>query len=243
MINCVIVDDEPLAREGLIDFVQDVEFLNLAGTCENPVQLTRFLESNPVDLIFLDIQMPKMSGLDFLKITKNPPMVILTTAFPNFALEGFQLNVLDYLLKPITFDRFFMAVNKARDYQRFLQFSSASEREKPAVAEDYFFIRCGNKYEKIFFDDVLYLESMQNYVNIFTIKGKYTTLINLKTLEQNFDNNSFVRVHKSYMVSIRKIDKIEGNEIYIQSFRIPLSRSYRDQVLARAVNDRLLDKK
>lgn len=242
-MNCVIVDDEPLAREGLIDFVGDVEFLNLAGTCENPVQLIKFLEMNPADLIFLDIQMPKMSGLDFLKITKKPPMVILTTAFPNFALEGFQLNVLDYLLKPVTFDRFFMAVSKARDYQRFLQFSSNDERGKPVVAEDYFFIRCGNKYEKIFFDDVLYLESMQNYVNIFTTKGKYTTLINLKGLEQNIDNNLFMRVHKSYMVSIRKIDMIEGNEIFMQSFRIPLSRSYRDHVLERAVNNRLLDKR
>lgn len=243
MMNCVIVDDEPLAREGLMDFVEDVEFLSLAGTCENPVQLIKFLETNPVDLIFLDIQMPKMSGLDFLKITKNPPMVILTTAFPNFALEGFQLNVLDYLLKPVTFDRFFMAVNKARDYQRFLLFSSVAEKGRPMVEEDYFFIRCGNKYEKIFFDDVLYLESMQNYVNIFTIKGKYTTLINLKSLEQSFDNNLFIRVHKSYMVSVRKIDMIEGNEIFMQSFRVPLSRSYRDHVLERAVNGRLLDKK
>jgi DNA-binding LytR/AlgR family response regulator len=243
MINCVIVDDEPLAREGLADFVEDVEFLHLSGTCENPIQLIRFLEEHPVDLIFLDIQMPKMSGLDFLKITKNPPMVILTTAFPNFALEGFQLNVLDYLLKPITFDRFFMAVNKARDYQRFLAFSSGSNQQKSVVPEDYFFIKCGNKYEKIFFDDVLYLESMQNYVNIFTTKRKYITLMNLKNLEQNFDNNLFMRVHKSYMVSIRKIEVIEGNEILMQSFRIPLSRSYREQVLERVVTNRLWDKK
>ncbi|MDB5086047.1 MAG: Two component transcriptional regulator, LytTR family [Mucilaginibacter sp.] len=243
MINCVIVDDEPLAREGLIDFVEDVEFLHLAGTCENPVQLIRFLESHQVDLVFLDIQMPKMSGLDFLKVTKNPPMVILTTAFPNFALEGFKLNVLDYLLKPITFDRFFMAVNKARDYQRFLAFSSNTNPQKPVPVEDFFFIKCGNKYEKIFFDDVLYLESMQNYVNIFTTKGKYITLINLKNLEQSFDNSSFMRVHKSYMVSIRKIEVIEGNEIFMQSFRIPLSRSYRDQVLEQVVTNRLWDKK
>ena len=129
-MNCVIVDDEPLAREGLTDFVLDVDFLNLSGTCENPVQLTRFLENNAVDLIFLDIQMPRMSGLDFLKITKNPPMVILTTAFPNFALEGFQLNVMDYLLKPITFERFFQAVNKANDYNRLLKSSLAEGNEK-----------------------------------------------------------------------------------------------------------------
>ena len=243
MINCVIVDDEPLARAGLTDFVQDVDFLELNGTCENPLQLIKLLETQTVDLIFLDIQMPKMSGLDFLRITKKPPMVILTTAYPNFALEGFQLNVLDYLLKPITFDRFLMSATKARDYQRFLNFSADGKKERPAQVEDYFFIRCGNKYEKIFFDDVLYLESMQNYVNIITKKGKYTTLTNLKNLELNFDSSLFMRVHKSYMVSLRQIESIEGNEIFIQSFRIPLSRSYRDHVLAVAVNSKLIDKK
>lgn len=243
MINCVIVDDEPLAREGLSDFVADVDFLNLTGSCENPIQLIKLLETTPVDLIFLDIQMPKMSGLDFLRITKNPPMVILTTAFPTFALEGFELNVLDYLLKPITFDRFYKAVDKARDYQHFLNFSSGGKNTTLTPMHDYFFIRCGNKYEKICFDDVLYLESMQNYVNIITVRGKYTTLINLKSLEQQFDNTLFLRVHKSYMVSIRKIDVIEGNEIYIQSFRIPISRSYREHVLAVAINTKLIDKK
>ena len=243
MINCVIVDDEPLARAGLTDFVQDVDFLELNDTCENPLQLIKLLETRHVDLIFLDIQMPKMSGLDFLRITKKPPMVILTTAYPNFALEGFQLNVLDYLLKPITFDRFLMSATKARDYQRFLTFSADGKKERPAQMEDYFFIRCGNKYEKIFFDDVLYLESMQNYVNIITIKGKYTTLTNLKLLELNFNGNLFMRVHKSYMVSLRRIESIEGNEIFIQSFRIPLSRSYRDHVLAVAVNNKLIDKR
>jgi len=243
MINCVIVDDEPLAREGLTDFVQDVDFLEPIGTCENPLQLIQLLETRPVDLIFLDIQMPKMSGLDFLRITKNPPMVIITTAYPNFALEGFQLNVLDYLLKPITFDRFLMSVTKARDYQRFLNFTLAGKKEHPAQLVDYFFIRCGNKYERIFFDDVLYLESMQNYVNIITIKGKYTTLANLKNLELTFDSNLFMRVHKSYMVALRHIERIEGNEIFIQSFTIPLSRSYREHVLAIAVNNKLIDKK
>ena len=242
-MNCVIVDDEPLAREGLTDFVEDVDFLSLSGTCENPVQLTSFLETHAVDLIFLDIRMPKMSGLDFLKIAKNPPMVILTTAFPNYALESFQLNVLDYLLKPITFERFFLAVNKAKDYHRLLTSSLPALHEKQEIAREYFFIRCGSKYERIFFEDVLYVESMQNYVNIFTEKGKYTTLINLKSLEKNFDSESFLRVHKSYMVAIRKIDKIEGNEIFIQSLRIPLSRSYRDHVLECVVNNRLLDKK
>ncbi|OOQ61187.1 DNA-binding response regulator [Mucilaginibacter pedocola] len=241
-MNCVIVDDEPLAREGLADFVEDVDFLQLAGMCENPVQLINFLQANTVDLIFLDIQMPKMSGMDFLKITKNPPMVILTTAYPNYAVEGFQLNVLDYLLKPITFDRFFMAVNKARDYQRFLQFSSG-QQQAPAVPQaDYFFIKCGGKYEKLFLDEVLYIESMQNYINIFTTKSKYTTQTNLKSLEQYFDKGAFMRVHKSYMVALRKIEKLEGNEIFIQTHRIPLSRNYRDEVIA-TINSKLLDRR
>jgi len=242
MINCVIVDDEPLAREGLIDFVEDIDFLQLTGTCENAIQLTNFLASKPVDLIFLDIQMPRMSGLDFLKIAKNPPMVILTTAFPNYALEGFQLNVLDYLLKPITFDRFFAAVNKARDYHRFLSFSVNQSSPKTETVQDYFFIRCGSKYEKLFFDEVLYLESMQNYVTIFTTKGKYITQTNLKNLEDYFDKSAFIRVHKSYMVAIRQIEKIEGNEIFLNSFRIPLSRNYREDVL-KLINNSLLDKR
>jgi two-component system LytT family response regulator len=242
MINCVIVDDEPLAREGLADFVEEVDFLALSGSCENAIQLTNFLNANQVDLIFLDIQMPRMSGLDFLKITKNPPMVILTTAFPNYALEGFRLNVLDYLLKPITFDRFFMAVNKARDYQRFLAFSAGQMLPKTEPIQDYFFIKCGSKYEKLFFDEVLYLESMQNYVNIYTTKAKYTTQTNLKTLESYFDRSAFIRVHKSYMVAIRKIEKIEGNEIFLQTFRVPLSRNYREEIIG-LISNSLLDKR
>jgi DNA-binding LytR/AlgR family response regulator len=231
MINCVIIDDEPLAREGIASYVKEVDFLHLVGTCENPVELIKLLDEHKVDLIFLDIQMPKMSGIDFLKITKNPPMVIITTAFPSYALEGFQLNVLDYLLKPITFDRFLKSVNKAKDYHHLLT--------KPS---DYCFIKCGSKYEKIQFDDILYVEGMQNYVNIYTTKGKYVTLLYLKNMEENLDNKSFIRVHKSYVVSINKIEGIEGNEIFIQSYRIPISRNYREQVIQQVVSNKLWDK-
>jgi two-component system LytT family response regulator len=241
MIHCVVVDDEPLAREGIIEYIGEVEFLKLSGTCENPVKLSRFLESNQVDLIFLDIQMPKMNGIDFLKMIQQPPMVILTTAYPNYALEGFQLGVLDYLLKPISFERFFQSVNKARDYQKFIEFTSGDTAQKTTFTETYFFIRCGRVYEKIIFDDVLYLESLQNYVNIFTTKGKYMTLITMKNLEQNFDPAAFMRVHKSFVVSIGKIERIEGNEIIIGSSRIQFSRTYRDQVLDRVISRRLLD--
>ncbi|NVM61894.1 DNA-binding LytR/AlgR family response regulator [Mucilaginibacter sp. SG538B] len=242
MMNCVIIDDEPLAREGLASYVREVDFLNLTGTCENPLELIKLLDHQAIDLIFLDIQMPKMNGIDFLKIMQKPPMVIITTAYPSYALEGFQLNVLDYLLKPITFDRFFKSANKAKDYYRLLNNWVQPGAPKTEADEGYFFIKCGNKYEKIYFDEILYVEGMQNYVTIFTPKGKYITLLNLKSLEQNLDSKLFIRVHKSYIVSTGKIDGIEGNDIFIGQHRIPISRNYREQVIRQVVANKLWDK-
>ncbi|HEY8972383.1 MAG TPA: LytTR family DNA-binding domain-containing protein [Puia sp.] len=234
MMNCAIIDDEPLAREGIARYVKEVDFLQLIHTCENPVELMQLLDQQRVDLLFLDIHTPKMNGIDFLKIVQKPPIVIITTAFPSYALEGFQLNVLDYLVKPITLDRFLKSVNKARDYYHLLQ-----RAEGNAEAADYFFIKCGSKFEKIHFADILYIEGMQNYVTIYTRKGKYVTLLYLKNLEENLDSQAFIRVHKSYIVSIDKIEGIEGNEIFIQSHRIPISRNYREQVIERVVSKKL----
>ena len=241
-MNCVIVDDEPLAREGIASYVREVDFLTLTGTCENPLELIKILDNNPVDLIFLDIQMPKMNGIDFLKMVKNPPMVVITTAFPSFALESFQLNVLDYLLKPITFDRFVKAATKAKDYHRLISNSNNSESHNGEARPDYFFVKCGSKYEKIQLADILYIQGMQNYVTIYTTKGQYMTLLYLKNLEQNLDSKAFIRVHKSYIVSIDKIEGIEGNEIFIQSNRIPISRNHREQVIEQVVSNKLWDK-
>lgn len=240
MINCVIIDDEPLAREGLANYVREVDFLNLVGVCENPLELLPLIDKNTIDLVFLDIQMPKMNGIEFLKIMQKPPMVVITTAYPSYALEGFQLNVLDYLLKPITFERFFKAASKARDYHRLLN-KPAGEQGSTAADEDYCFIKCGNKYEKIPFVDILYVEGMQNYVNIYTLKGNFMTILSLKSLEENLNPQTFIRVHKSYIVSISKIDSIDGNEIFIQNHRIPISRNYRQQLIDQVVNKRLWD--
>lgn len=239
MLNCVIIDDEPLAREGMADYVKEIDFLHLVDTCENPVALMKLMDQHPIDLIFLDIQMPKMNGIDFLKIIQKPPMVIITTAYPSYALEGFQLNVMDYLLKPITFDRFFKAVSKAREYHQLVNRATVQKAE---AATDYFFIKCGSKYEKIHFEDILYVEGMQNYITIYTLKGKYVTLLYLKNLEQNLDSHAFIRVHKSYIVAIDKIEAIEGNEIFIQQHRIPISRNYREQVIEQVVSNKLWDK-
>jgi len=240
MLNCVIIDDEPLAREGMANYVKEIDFLQLSGTCVNPVELVQLLDRQAVDLIFLDIQMPKMDGIEYLKITPKPPMVIITTAFPSYALESFQLNVLDYLLKPITFDRFFKAANKAKDYHQLI--TKAADPGNDKTAANYFFIKCGNKYEKIYFSDILYIQGQQNYVTICTQKNKYMTLLNLKDLEENLERRSFIRVHKSYIVAIDKIDSIEGNEICIQSNRIPISRNYREHVLQQVVSSKLWDR-
>jgi len=242
MIKCVIIDDEPLAREGISNYIREIDFLEHVGSCENPVELIKLLDQHHVDLIFLDIQMPKMNGIDFLKMIQKPPMVIITTAFPSYALEGFQLNVLDYLLKPITFDRFFKSVNKAKDYYQLITKPASQGSSKQDKGADYFFIKCGSKYEKIVFDDILYVQGMQNYITIYTKKDKYITLLNMKDLEQNLDSQSFIRVHKSYIVSIDKIDGIEGNEISIQSYSIPISRNYREQVIEKVVMNKLWDK-
>lgn len=239
MLRCIIVDDEPLAREGLSKYVNEVDFLDLVATCENPVSLMSLLDQHAVDLIYLDIQMPKMSGIDFLKIVSNPPMAIITTAYPSYALEGFQLNVMDYLLKPVTFDRFLKASTKAKDYHALLNKSNANEAN---ATTDYFFIKCGNKYEKILFEEILYVEGLQNYVSIYTTKGKYITLLSIKNLEENLDPQQFIRVHKSYIVAISKINAIEGNEIFIGQAKVPMSRNLREQILKDVVQNKLWDK-
>lgn len=238
-LKCVVVDDEPLARECITNYIKEVSFLELSGTCNNPVELTATMSQQEVHLIFLDIQMPVINGIDFLKMTSKLPIVIITTAYPSYALEGFQLDVLDYLVKPITFTRFFKAVTKARDYQELL--GKPNTTGSPPEA-DYFFIKCDYKYKKIYFSDILYIEATQNYVTIYTQKGKYMTLLYLKNLEEKLDKQFFVRVHKSYLVSISRIESIENSEIIVGPFRIPISRNYRDEVIEQVVNKRLWKK-
>jgi DNA-binding LytR/AlgR family response regulator len=240
-IKCAVIDDEPLARECIAGYISQVDFLELTGSGSNPLYLIQLLEKNPVDLIFLDIQMPVMNGIDFLKISQNRPMVIITTAYPTYALEGFQLDVMDYLVKPITFSMFLGSVNKAKEYHQML-IKSAQADGLVVPGNDYFFIKCDYRYEKIFFEEILYVEAMQNYVTIYTSKGKYVTLLNLKSVEQNLDSQAFIRIHKSYIVAAAKIDTIENHEIIIGTSRIPVSRQYKDILIERVVNHKLWKK-
>ena len=237
-LKCVIVDDEPLASEGLMKYVEVVDYLSLVGVAENPLKLSKTLESQNIDLIFLDIQMPHMTGLDFLKIKNNLPMVILTTAYPNYALEGFQFDVADYLLKPITFNRFFKATNKAKELHQLKTQVSASQPAEP----DYLFIKCESKYEKILVDEIWFVQALQNYVIIHTQRGKFMTLLPLKTVEEYLEPTKFLRVHKSYLAAISKIERVYTTELSIQTHQIPISRNLREQVIEVVVKNKLLSK-
>ncbi|MDO1449733.1 LytTR family DNA-binding domain-containing protein [Rhodocytophaga aerolata] len=239
-LNCVIVDDEPLASEGLVKYVEVVDYLALAATAQNPVELNNILEHKVVDLILLDIQMPYMTGIEFLKMKTGLPMVILTTAYPDYAIESFGLDVIDYLLKPITFNRFFKATNKAKEYYGLK--NQPAGRQSAPTEPGYLFIKCENKYEKIWIEDILFVQALQNYVIIVTGKGKYMTLLPLKTVEEQLSANLFVRVHKSYLVSISKIESIENSEIIIQNHQVPLSRNFKELVIERVVHAKLLRK-
>ena len=239
-LKCVIVDDEPLASEGLTKYVEVIDYLELIAIAENSLELNKLLERQPIDLIFLDVQMPYMTGLDFLKIKTNLPMVILTTAYPNYALEGFQFDVVDYLLKPITFNRFFKATNKAKELY-FLK-NQATQQNSTTTEPDYLFIKCESKYEKILVDEILFVQALQNYVIIHTLRGKFMTLLPLKTVEEYLDTTQFLRVHKSYLIAISKVESLENNEITIQKQTIPISRNLREQVVEVVVKSRLLAK-
>lgn len=239
-LRCAIVDDEPLAAEGLAKYIEVIDYLETAAIAENPLELNKILESERIDLIFMDIQMPHMTGLDFLKIKTNLPMVVITTAYPNYALEGFQFDAVDYLLKPITFNRFFKAANKAKELFRLK--NQKAENTTQNAEPDYLFIKCESKYEKILIDEILFVQALQNYVIIFTTRGKYMTLLPLKTVEEYLDPNRFLRVHKSYLVAIAKIGSIENNDITIQNHLIPISRTMREQVLDIVVKSRLLSR-
>jgi DNA-binding LytR/AlgR family response regulator len=235
-IRCLIIDDEPIARKGLREYIQDVDFILLAGEFDNPLKATDILMNEQVDLLFLDIQMPKMTGMEFLKTLSHPPMVIFTTAYPQYAVEGFELNAIDYLLKPFSFERFLKAVLKART----LREPSQAPYSVTTAEPDYFFIKSDNKLVKIMYDDILFVEALQNYVAVHTTTKKYITYLTFRSIEEHLPANRFIRTHKSYIVSAAKVESIEGNDIRIGQHQIPISRTEREEVLNRLLQNRLL---
>jgi len=235
-LRCVIIDDEPMARKGLKEYMQDLEFLELAGEFDNPLKAMDTILYEKIDLLFLDIQMPKMTGLDFLKTLSYTPMTIFTTAYPQYAVEGFELNAIDYLVKPFSFDRFCKAVMKAR---RIKETSAQAVSQEAASGEDYFFIKSDNKLVRIRYDEILFVEALQNYVAVHTADKKYITYLTFHAIHEYLPSGRFIRTHKSFIVAAAKIDSIEGNMIRIGAHQLPISRTERDAVMQQLLQNRL----
>ena len=229
MLNVIIVDDEPLALDVLENYIGRISSLNLQARCSHALEANTALQGGLVDLMFLDIQMPQLSGIDFIRTLSNPPMIALTTAFQEYALDGFELNVLDYLVKPIAFDRFLKTVNKAQE-----QFLLRKNADGQAAEADYLFVKADKKLIKINFDEVLYIEGLKDYVIIRMINHRVVTLQTMKSLEETLPRDRFRRVHRSYIVSLSKVAAVDGNTIEIQEKDklklVPVGKNYRDQL-------------
>ena len=227
-INCIITDDEPFARKGLQGYIEKISFLDLKGVCEDALQLSDLLQRQPVDLLFLDIQMPHITGIEFMRALAKPPKVIFTTAYEQYALQGFELDVMDYLLKPISYERFLKAAWKARDY-------FALREEKPVSAPLYMFAKANGKLEKINFDEILFIEGMENYAAIYLADKKLVIHTTIKSLLEKLPAGQFVQTHKSYIAAINKVDSIDGNTLNIQKHQVPVSKYLREAVLGQIV--------
>ena len=238
MINAIIVDDEPLALDVLETYIEKLQEVNLVARCNNALEANEALKKNDVDLMFLDIQMPQLTGIDFLKTLSKPPLVIFTTAYANYAIEGFELNAIDYLLKPISLERFMKAVNKAIE-QVELQRRDApvnltnSSTEKEGA--DFFFVKADKKLIKVNFNDIIYIEGLKDYVIIRMQNDRVITLQTMKSLEVKLPTHIFKRIHRSYIVNIDKIKAIIGNMIEViekgQAKHLPIGKNYREELL------------
>jgi DNA-binding LytR/AlgR family response regulator len=232
-LRCIIADDEPVARKILREFIEQVPYLELAGEFRNAIKTEAFLQENDADLLFLDINMPRVSGLQFLKKNTVRPLVILTTAYPEYALEGYELDIIDYLLKPIAFTRFMKAVKKANEY---ILLREKKDQDSPGT---FLFVKSEKRIEKIELADILYIESTGNYVNICTGSKKIMAYLTLKGIESRLPADEFIKVHQSFIIPISKIEFIEGNQIKIKDTVVPIGRNYKDTIM-KLVEERLL---
>ena len=234
--NCIIIDDEPIARKVLQEFIEDIEFLELIGQAENPLRAMSLLRENDVDIIFLDVNMPKINGIDFLKNSKINAHIIMTTAYADYAVEAYGLNVLDYLLKPIAFERFLKACNRAKEILE----SKTQLFPNPLNQNGHFFIKCENQIEKVFYHDLLYAEAMMNYVMLYTVTKKMMVYITIKSLEVQLPADIFIKVHKSFIVNSSKIKSIEGSIINIGNAKITISQNLKESVLNSILKDKMI---
>jgi len=234
-LNCIIVDDEPLARQGLEKYVEQIGFLQLKATCKNAMQANTVLKEQVIDLLFLDIEMPLLSGIELLKSQTDAPAVIFTTAYPKYALEGYQFDVIDYLLKPISFERFLHASNKAL---RLVQNSKPVNQQE----EPFIFVKTDKQLIKLNIVDILYIEAMQNYIIFHTQTEKIMALVPMKSIFELLSKEAFLQIHKSYIVAKNKVEAIEGNQLIVNQQKLPISTRMRKAVIEALTGSRLLKK-
>lgn len=234
-IKCIVIDDERLAREYIKRYIAKIPQLELVGDFNSPLKAMEIIKNQQIDLLFLDIQMPDITGVEFMKSLQNKPEVVFTTAYQEYAIEGFNLSAVDYLLKPFSFERFFQAVNKVIDKLENKNTPddnlSAELTSQATVSETYLSIRADRKYYKINFEDIIYIEGQKAYVSFYTNKKRITALASLKDLEESLPGEQFIRIHKSYIVSIKEISALEGNMVEVGEQKLPVGKSYKDVVL------------
>lgn len=240
-MTCIIIDDEPLARQGMEMNIANASFLQLLGSFSNALAAGDFLRKEKVDLMFLDISMPELSGLDFLKSLRDAPLVIFTTAYPQYALESYELDAIDYLVKPIRIERFLKAVNKAENHLRLLQ-QEGNNNHVENIGDEFVFIKADRKYFKIFFKDMLYIEGLKDYVIIYTQDNKIITSMNIKTIAAQLPPAIFARVSKSYIVNTLHISSFDTELIYINNNEIPLGQAFKDDFLKQYIDGKIVRK-
>ncbi|MEM9888008.1 MAG: LytTR family DNA-binding domain-containing protein [Bacteroidota bacterium] len=235
MINVIIVDDEPLAQDVLETYIEKFPDLHLVTKCDNAIEANQALKEHNIDLMFLDIQMPQLTGTDFLRSLAHPPKVIFTTAYSNYAVDGFELNAVDYLLKPISLDRFVKAVNKAID-QINLEKKGETTAPKTEEEQDFIFVKADKKLVKVKFDDIIYIEGLKDYVIIRMAESRIITLQTMKSLESKLPAHLFQRIHRSYIIALDKIDAVVGNMVEVKEKgkekHLPIGKNYRDNLLS-----------
>ena len=229
-LNCVIVEDEPLARNLMIDYVSKVPTLNLVEACSNPLTVIEVLRNNPVDILFLDVQMPEITGISLLKVLQKRPLVILTTAYSEYALEGYELDVADYLLKPITFERFLKAIDRVTQRLEGKAAPTVHDKMEKVSQEPsppFVFVKDGTKLVKVMLDDILYVEGLKDYVTIHTKTQKVVSLQRLKALEDQLPTDKFIRIHNSFIVALNAIDVIHKGDVQVRDAMLPIGETYK----------------
>jgi DNA-binding LytR/AlgR family response regulator len=232
-LKCLIVDDEPLAQDILKEYAGNCQSLELLKVCSDAFEAGEFLQSHPVDLIFLDINMPRLSGISFVKTLNHPILIIFTTAYPEYAAEGFEANAVDYLVKPFSFERFMKAVNKAIEWAEFRKKKENPQDSDSIQNQEFILLRSDKKIFKINFDDILYFESVGDYIKVFCTDKKIIIHETVKNLISQLPLNQFIRVHKSYIVSVTKIRLIDGNQVDVAGQKIPIGLVFKEELLKR----------